>query len=73
MKKLLAIICVLLVILVGMYLYKTNLLKSNITAQEVEKIEEYISKYNECKPGFIKMSTSHTNTGIIQINILQQE
>ncbi len=44
MKKLLAIICVLLVILVGMYLYKTNLLKSNITAQEVEKIEEYISK-----------------------------
>ena len=44
MKKLLAIICILLVILVGMYLYKTNLLKSNITAQEVEKIEEYISK-----------------------------
>lgn len=44
MKKLLAIICILLIILVGMYLYKTNLLKNNITAQEVEKIEEYISK-----------------------------
>ncbi len=44
MKKLLAIICVLLLILVGMYLYKTNLLKNNIKAQEVEEIEEYISK-----------------------------
>ena len=43
MKKLLAIICVLLVILVGMYLYKTNILKINITSQELEKIEEYIS------------------------------
>ena len=29
--------------------------------------KEYISKYNECKPGFIKMSTSHTNTGIILV------
>lgn len=44
MKKLLAIICILIIILVVMYLYKTNLLKNNITAQEVEKIEEYISK-----------------------------
>lgn len=27
----------------------------------------YKSKYNECKPGFINMSTSHTNTGIILV------
>ena len=27
--------------------------------------KEYKSKYNECKSGFISMSTSHTNTGII--------
>ncbi len=27
--------------------------------------KEYISKYNECKDGFIEMSSSHTNTGII--------
>ena len=44
MKKLLAIICILLVILFGMYLYKTNKLKSTITAQEVGEIEEYISQ-----------------------------
>lgn len=29
--------------------------------------EEYKSKYNECKSGFITMSTSHTNTGIILV------
>ena len=28
---------------------------------------EYKSKYNECKEGFITMSTSHTNTGIILV------
>lgn len=27
--------------------------------------KEYKSKYNECKEGFVVMSTSHTNTGII--------
>ncbi len=29
--------------------------------------KEYHSKYNECKKGFITMSTSHTNTGIILV------
>lgn len=29
--------------------------------------KEYKSKYNECKSGFIVMSTSHTNTGIILV------
>ena len=29
--------------------------------------KEYHSKYNECKSGFIAMSTSHTNTGIILV------
>ena len=29
--------------------------------------KEYHSKYNECKDGFIIMSTSHTNTGIILV------
>lgn len=29
--------------------------------------KEYKSKYNECKEGFITMSTSHTNTGIILV------
>ena len=44
MKKLVAIICILLVIFVGMYV---NRIKSNqnlITATEVAKVEEYISK-----------------------------
>lgn len=44
MKKLVAIICILLVIFVGMYV---NRIKSNqnlITATEVEKVEEYISQ-----------------------------
>ncbi len=27
--------------------------------------KEYISKYDKCQTGFIEMSTSHTNTGII--------
>lgn len=44
MKKLLAIICVLLVIFIGMYIYKTNINQNNVTVSEVEKIEEYISK-----------------------------
>lgn len=29
--------------------------------------KEYQTKYNECKSGFIQMSTSHTNTGIILV------
>lgn len=29
--------------------------------------KQYKSKYNECKKGFIVMSTSHTNTGIILV------
>ena len=29
--------------------------------------KEYQTKYNECKDGFIQMSTSHTNTGIILV------
>lgn len=29
--------------------------------------KEYQSKYNECKEGFIMMSTSHTNAGIILV------
>ena len=28
---------------------------------------EYKSKYNECKSGFLEISTSHTNTGIILV------
>ena len=44
MKKLLAIICILLVIFIVMYMYKNNINQNNITASEVQKIEEYISK-----------------------------
>lgn len=29
--------------------------------------KEYVPKYNECKSGYIMMSTSHTNTGIILV------
>ena len=29
--------------------------------------EKYVPKYNECKSGYINMSTSHTNTGIILV------
>ncbi len=29
--------------------------------------KEYVSKYNECKSGYIEMSTSHVNTGIILV------
>lgn len=45
MKKLLAVIGILLVIFIGMYVYKTNLTSSNnsITVSEVNKIEEFIS------------------------------
>lgn len=30
--------------------------------------KKYIAKYDECKSGFINMSTSHTNTGIILVS-----
>lgn len=44
MKKLLAIISVLLVIFIGMYVYKSNINQNNVNVAEVQKIEEYISK-----------------------------
>lgn len=44
MKKLVAIICVLLVIFIGMYINKTKSSQKIVTASEVEKVEEYISK-----------------------------
>lgn len=42
MKKLLAIICILLVIFIGMFIYKNNINQNNITVSEVQKIEDYI-------------------------------
>ena len=44
MKKLVAIICVLLVIFIGFYINKTKSSQKMVTASEVEKVEEYISK-----------------------------
>ena len=44
MKKLLAIICILLVIFIGMYINKNRINQNMVTASEVEKIEQYISK-----------------------------
>lgn len=44
MKKLLAIICVLLVIFIGMYIYKNNINQNIVKVSEVEEIENYISK-----------------------------
>lgn len=44
MKKLVAIICVLLVIFIGMYINKTKSNQKMVTASEVEKVEKYISK-----------------------------
>lgn len=44
MKKLLAIICILLVIFIGMFIYKNNINQNNITVSEVQKIEDYISQ-----------------------------
>lgn len=44
MKKLVAIICILLVIFVGMYVNRIKSDQNLITATEVEKVEEYISK-----------------------------
>ena len=44
MKKLVAIICILLVIFVGMYVNRSKSNQNLITATEVEKVEEYVSK-----------------------------
>ena len=44
MKKLLAIIGVLLIIFIGMYINKSSINKNTLTALEVQQIEEYISK-----------------------------
>ena len=44
MKKLVAIIFILLVIFVGMYVNRSKSNQNLITATEVEKVEEYISK-----------------------------
>lgn len=44
MKKLVAIISILLVIFVGMYVNRSKSNQNLITATEVEKVEEYISK-----------------------------
>ena len=44
MKKLLAIICVLLIIFLSMYGYKSSKGKSNVTVAEVQQIEEYLNQ-----------------------------
>lgn len=44
MKKLLVIICILLVIFIGMYVYKKNINQNNVTALDVQKVQDYISK-----------------------------
>lgn len=44
MKKLVAIICVLLVIFIVMYVNKNKSTQNNVTASEVENIETYISQ-----------------------------
>ncbi len=44
LKKLIAIICVLLVIFVAMYIYTGKQSDKNVTLDEVSKIEDYISK-----------------------------
>ena len=44
MKKLIAIICVLLAIFIGMYIYQRKEKEKIVTAEEVSDIEQYISK-----------------------------
>ena len=44
MKKLLVIICILLVIFIGMYVYKKNINQNNVTASDVQRVQDYISK-----------------------------
>ena len=45
---------------------RDNALKVDSTVEINGK--EYHSKYDECKEGFIYMSTSHTNTGVIVVS-----
>lgn len=59
MKKLLAIIGVLLIIFIGMYVYKLNINNKKVSVSEVTDIEDYISKIymwkeitNEALPKF---------------------
>lgn len=59
MKKLLAIIGVLLIIFIGMYIYKLNINNKKVSVSEVTDIEDYISKIymwkeitNEALPKF---------------------
>ena len=59
MKRLLVIISVLLITFIVMYIYKIEKNKTNVTASEVEKIENYISNIymwkeitNEALPKF---------------------
>ncbi len=44
---------------------RNRVLKDGSTLEIAGK--QYKTKYNECKEGFIMMSTSHTNTGIILV------
>ena len=44
MKKLVAIICILLFIFIGMYINKSRSTQSLITASEVSQVEDYISR-----------------------------
>ncbi len=44
MKKLIAIICVLLAIFIGMYIYQKQEKQNIVTAEEVNNIEQYITK-----------------------------
>ncbi len=44
---------------------RNRVLKDGSTLEIAGK--KYKSKYNECKSGFIMMSTSHTNTGIVLV------
>lgn len=46
---------------------RNNALKIDGNPKIIVNGKEYHSKYNECKNGFIAMSTSHTNTGIILV------
>ena len=44
MKKLLAIICILVIICIGIFIKNSTIKKENINASDVENIENYISK-----------------------------
>lgn len=44
MRKLLIIICALLIIFIGLFIYKNDVKQNTITVSEVEQIQEYLSK-----------------------------